>query len=86
MSALIQRARDIVADVYVAKAAARAANPAGQTQEEWDYHVASYSSFLREGAYDDELSVQATLIALQTIDAETLLRAAIDLATQRKSA
>lgn len=64
---LIQQARDIAADQCIRLAMK---NPSGdQTLFVWARHIQRYSDFMREGAYDDDISVQATLVALRSTQA-----------------
>lgn len=61
---LIQQARDIAADQYIRL---QMKNPNGdQTLFVWARHIQRYSDFMREGAYDDDISVQSTLVALRS--------------------
>ena len=64
---LIQQARDIAADQCIRLAMK---NPNGdQTLFVWARHIQRYTAFMREGAYDDDISVQATLVALRSTQA-----------------
>lgn len=68
---LLQRARDIVADVFVVQEAARGKSNQFDTFEAWGRYVDSYAKFMREGAYDDDMAVVATLTALQSVQVNT---------------
>ena len=62
---LIQKARDIVADIFVQMENAKTTKPAQfQTVAAWAKHIEDYSAFMRAGAYDDDLAVQSAFIAL----------------------
>ncbi len=64
-AALIQKARDIVADIYEQMQNARDGKPENfETEEAWAKHIKDYSGFLRSGAYDEDLAVQSAFIAL----------------------
>ena len=64
-AALIQQARDIVADIFVQMENARDKKPKQfATVSAWAKHIEDYSKFMREGAYDDDLAVQSAFIAL----------------------
>ena len=76
---LIQLARDIVADQYLAQQALRdPITPAGYTPEEWQSHVTSSAKFMREGAYDDDLAVVSALVALKSVNPLVALLAVVD--------
>ena len=62
---LIQQARDIAADQYIRLEMKRASNR--HTAAEWAEHIQSYAAFMREGSYDDDISVQSTLVALRSV-------------------
>ncbi|MES2781912.1 MAG: hypothetical protein V4657_03885 [Pseudomonadota bacterium] len=65
---LIQQARDIVADKYLEIELARGVKPSNQdTFASWGRHLDDYTQFLREGAYDNDLAVVATLAALTSV-------------------
>ena len=65
---LIQRARDIVADAYAKSEVTRGTKPTQYaTFAKWGEHIDSYSRFMREGAYDDDLAVQSALVALASV-------------------
>ena len=64
---LIQQARDIAADQYIRLEIKRASHRHVAT--EWAEHIQSYTAFMREGAYDDGISVQAALVALRSVAA-----------------
>ena len=64
---LIQQARDIVADQYIRLEMKRASHH--HNAAEWADHIQSYTTFMREGSYDDDVSVQATLVALRSVAA-----------------
>lgn len=65
---LIQRARDIAADTYVRLEVSRTKLPTTHASHEaWGRHIDYYSRFMREGAYDDDVSVQAALSALSSV-------------------
>lgn len=66
---LIQRARDIVANVYIEQQAKRGRSETFSSNEAWERHKNAYVSYMREGAYDDDISIQATLIALERVSA-----------------
>lgn len=69
-SAILQQARDIVADAYIKAALARGIKPTNQaTYESWGRHIDDYSKFLRSGAYDDDIAVVSTLTALRMVNA-----------------
>lgn len=72
MSDLIQRARDIVADAFVADAKARGKPDTDQfdTFERWGKYVDDYERFMRGGSYDSDIAVVATLRALEEAAAE----------------
>jgi len=63
--AILQQARNIVADKFVAIETKRV-RPAQYTSfEAWGRHIDDYSRFMREGAYDNDLAVVATIAALE---------------------
>ena len=65
---LIQRARDIVADAFVAEVTSKGYKPEQfDTFAKWGEHIDSYSRFMREGAYDNDIAVQSTLVALTSV-------------------
>lgn len=67
-AALIQRARDIVADTFLEAKVATGKKPTSfATIELWLKHSSDYARFMREGAYDDDIAVQATLTALKQV-------------------
>jgi len=60
---LIQRARDIAADQYIRL---QMKNPTGARPAiSWAEHVETYSTLMREGAYDGHIEVQSVLVALR---------------------
>lgn len=62
---LIQRARDIAADQFIRL---QVKNPTRlRPAIEWAKHVEDYAQFLRDGAYDDDIAVQAPLAALRSV-------------------
>jgi hypothetical protein len=63
MTDLTQLARDIAADQYIRLAMKRASQR--HTATEWAEHIQSYTAFMREGSYDDDISVQSALAALR---------------------
>lgn len=64
---LIQQARDIVADQYIRLEMKRKTD--AHSFPAWAEQIRSYSTFMREGAYDDDLAVVATLEALRSVAA-----------------
>ena len=67
MSSLIQRARDIAAEQYIRL---EMKNPTPyRVATEWAEHIETYAAFMREGAYDDTISVQTALVALRSAEA-----------------
>lgn len=64
---LIQQARDIAADQYI-RLQVKSPTP-HYSASEWAKQVQTYSTFMREGAYDDDLAVVATLEALRSVAA-----------------
>lgn len=71
---LIQRARDIAADTFVKIEAARGKKPSQfETFAKWGEHIDSYSKFMREGAYDNDIVVQSTLVALASSHVEIMV-------------
>lgn len=64
-TANLQRARDIVADAFIAAELAKTEKPSGFASfEAWGRYIDDYSRFMREGAYDSDVAVVATLAAL----------------------
>jgi hypothetical protein len=64
-AAYLQKARDIVADIFVQMENAKDKKPVQfETVAAWAQHIEDYAKFMRGGAYDDDLAVQAALIAL----------------------
>ena len=63
----LQRARNIVADKFIAAELAKTEKPTNfPTFANWGHHIDDYSRFMREGAYDDDVAVQSTLEALNS--------------------
>ena len=76
---LIQLARDIVADQFLAQEAMRdPITPEGNTPEGWQSHVTRYAKFLRGGAYDDDLAIVSAIAALKSVDPMMALLAVVD--------
>lgn len=62
---LLQRARDIVAETYLKAQMAHGKKPSHYaTYKEYFDLMTDYAKYMRQGAYDDELTVQAVLAAL----------------------
>ena len=61
---LLQQARNIVADAYLANLPNK--GPSFDSFEKWRKHVDDWTCFMRRGAYDDDLAVVATLVALKS--------------------
>lgn len=65
---LIQQARNIVADKFLETELARGFKPSNHdTFAAWGRHLDDYARFMREGAYDNDLAVVATLAALTSV-------------------
>jgi len=65
---LIQQARHIVADKFLEIELSRGKKPSNHDSfAAWGRHLDDYAKFMREGAYDDNLAVVATLAALASV-------------------
>lgn len=70
----LQRARDFAADAYIAAQIADAvgmvSHSYGGSFEAWGKQIDDYSRFMRQGAYDSDMAVQAALAALLSVEQE----------------
>ena len=64
---LIQQARDIAADQYI-RLQVKSPTP-HYSATAWADQIQSYATFLREGAYDNDLAVVSALEALRSVAA-----------------
>jgi len=64
---LIQRARDIAADQYI-RLEMKDPTPR-YAATDWAAHIQSYTAFMREGAYDNNIAVASALAALRSATA-----------------
>ena len=64
---LIQRARDIAADVFVEYSLRQGKPSSHETFKAWGDHLDTYSRFTRDGSYDDYRDVQIAIAALASV-------------------
>ena len=65
---MIQQARDIVAYAFVVAETTKGIRPVQyKTFAAWGAHIDSYSQYMRDGVYDDDLAIQSTLVALALV-------------------
>jgi hypothetical protein len=65
---LLQSARDIAVETFLQVEIYNGKKPAYfKSYETWLKHLLDYTQYLREGAYDDGLPVQAVMTALKQV-------------------